>query len=257
MPSDIPTRYQPPLVTVSAAIVSTTHTVLGFIAFFGALLTALCLHYEKVVKNHVARYPDEWWPSVSATIGDWYPERNIFQVGIALMAGPRFLLVLLSALLVSLAAPPRSNKALVLLIVGVLRTFACGGWVYVTSTDDHDFHDIAMAAYLILTPPWMYITSGSLAPQPSKFDPAPTAAASAPVDRDALAAKAKKMRRLAAFSFFSCIPPMVLFFYRHNVLRIPGAYAYYAYFEWGLIVFVSISFRLDPTTFTDPPFFPV
>ncbi|PWY99457.1 hypothetical protein BCV70DRAFT_217814 [Testicularia cyperi] len=228
MPSDLShSKQQPPLVVLSGGLVSHVHTVLGLLAFLGALVTALSLHYQKVVKNHVAQYPDEWWPSVSATIGDWYPERNIFQVGIALMAGPRFALVFLSALLVSLSTPATSAKAGILLFVGVLRTLACGGWVYVTSTDDHMFHDIAMILYLALTPPWMFITSGSLAPQPARSTSG----------HDPLAEKAKRMRRIACFSFFACTPFMVFFFYRHNVLRIPGAYSHYAYFEWGLIVF--------------------
>lgn len=218
---------------LSGGLVSHVHTVMGFLAFFGALLTALSLHYHKVVKNHVAQYPDEWWPSVSATIGDWYPERNIFQIGIALMAGPRFALVLLSALLVSLSTPNRSPKASILLFVGILRTLACGGWVYVTSTDDHLVHDIAMFVYLALTPPWMFITSGSLAQPPSVKNAAKS--------DDNLASKARKMRRIACVSFFACTPYMGFFFYRHNALRIPGAYSYYAYFEWGLIIFVSLS----------------
>ncbi|CDU26354.1 related to CWH43-putative sensor/transporter protein [Sporisorium scitamineum] len=232
MPSDVHSsspKRPAPLVVLSGGLVSHIHTVLGFVAFFGALLTALSLHYHKVVKNHVAQYPQEWWPSVSATIGDWYPERNIFQVGIALMAGPRFLLVFLSALLVSLSTPARSSKASILLFVGVLRTLACGGWVYVTSTDDHFFHDIAMFAYLALTPPWMFITSGSLAQPRIGKQPA--------ASDDKLASKARKMRRIACFSFFACTPFMGFFFYRHNVLRIPGAYSHYAYFEWGLIIF--------------------
>ncbi|EST05218.2 Frag1/DRAM/Sfk1 [Kalmanozyma brasiliensis GHG001] len=231
MPSDVHSSHKrpTPLVVLSGGLVSHIHTALGFLAFFGALFTALSLHYQKVVKNHVAQYPQEWWPSVSATIGDWYPERNIFQVGIALMAGPRFLLVFLSALLVSLSTPARSPKASILLVVGVCRTLACGGWVYVTSTDDHFVHDIAMFAYLALTPPWMFITSGSLA-QPSILS------RSAGSD-DQLASKARRTRRIACFSFFACTPFMGFFFYRHNVLRIPGAYSHYAYFEWGLIIF--------------------
>ncbi|SPC66018.1 related to CWH43 - putative sensor/transporter protein [Ustilago sp. UG-2017b] len=231
MPSELHSgsKRPAPLVVLSGALVSHIHTVLGFLAFFGALVTALSLHYQKVVKNHVAQYPQEWWPSVSATIGDWYPERNIFQVGIALMAGPRFALVFLSALLVSLSTPSRSPKASILLFVGVLRTLACGGWVYVTSTDDHMFHDIAMFVYLALTPPWMFITSGSLAQ--------PSISSRAAASDDALAAKARRTRRIAAFSFFGCTPFMGYFFYRHNALRIPGAYSYYAYFEWGLVIF--------------------
>lgn len=253
MPSELHSgsKRPAPLVVLSGALISHIHTVLGFLAFFGALVTALSLHYQKVVKNHVAQYPQEWWPSVSATIGDWYPERNIFQVGIALMAGPRFALVFLSALLVSLSTPSRSPKASILLFVGVLRTLACGGWVYVTSTDDHMFHDIAMFVYLALTPPWMFITSGSLAQ--------PSISSRAAASDDALAAKARRTRRIAAFSFFGCTPFMGYFFYRHNALRIPGAYSYYAYFEWGLIIFVSLqchSLNLDPMPlFTHPLLF--
>lgn len=32
-------------------------------------------------------YPDEWFPSVSATIGDRYPERSVFMLFIALTSG--------------------------------------------------------------------------------------------------------------------------------------------------------------------------
>lgn len=231
MPSDTLHR-PPPLVTVSGALVSYLHTVCGLLAFGGALFVALSLHYHKVVKNGVAGWPHEYWPSVSATIGDWYPERNLFQIGIALMSGPRFLLVMLSSMLVSLSKPT-SMHARILLTVGILRTFACGGWVYVTSTDDHDVHDVMMGAYLLLTPPWMLITSGSLAVQPNKNSLVVTSS------RDALADKARKMRRIAASAFFGMIPFMIFFFYRHKVLEIPGAYTHYAFFEWGLIIFVS------------------
>lgn len=32
-------------------------------------------------------YPDEWFPSVSSTIGDRYPERSVFMVFIAITSG--------------------------------------------------------------------------------------------------------------------------------------------------------------------------
>ena len=35
-------------------------------------------------------YPDEWFPSVSATIGDRYPERSVFQLFIAMTSGTLF-----------------------------------------------------------------------------------------------------------------------------------------------------------------------
>jgi hypothetical protein len=51
----------------SAALVSRVHTACASLAFLTALALGLLLHYKKIVKNDVAGYPDEWWPSVSAT----------------------------------------------------------------------------------------------------------------------------------------------------------------------------------------------
>lgn len=41
------------------------------------------LQAESLLKG----YPDEWFPSVSATIGDRYPERSVFQLFIAMTSG--------------------------------------------------------------------------------------------------------------------------------------------------------------------------
>ncbi|KAG6844286.1 hypothetical protein H0H87_008155 [Tephrocybe sp. NHM501043] len=73
-------------VVLNAALVARIHTCLAYTAFITALVVACACHYKKVVKNGVAGYPEEWFPSVSATIGDWYPERNLFQILIALTA---------------------------------------------------------------------------------------------------------------------------------------------------------------------------
>jgi hypothetical protein len=126
------------------------------------------------------------------------------------MSGPRFMLVFLSSLLVSLSKPT-SPHAIILFIVGTLRTIAAGLFIYITSSDDHDMHDIAMGLYLVLTPPWMYITSGSLAAQPNKETMMATSS------KNLLANQARRMRRFAATAFFGMMPFMVFFFYRHKV----------------------------------------
>lgn len=41
-------------------------------------------------------YPQEWFPSVSATIGDRYPERSVFQLFIAMTSGRPIIIVYLS-----------------------------------------------------------------------------------------------------------------------------------------------------------------
>jgi hypothetical protein len=156
------------------------------------------LHYHKIVENEHFGYPIEWFPSVSATIGDRYPERSVFQVFIAICSGPRFVLVFLWY---CLADRPKSSWPTVLAVSGVLRTLTCGGWTYVTSTDDHDWHDIFMISYLVLTLPWTigcYICSPGSNPQAVKY------------------------RKYIGSAFFLTLIPLVYFFIQHKVHRVPG-----------------------------------
>ncbi|KAF8588899.1 hypothetical protein K439DRAFT_1334281 [Ramaria rubella] len=191
---------------LSASYVSKAHTICASAAFLSALIIASRLHYRKVVKNEVAGYPDEWWPSVSATIGDWYPERSVFQILIALTAGPRFMLIFCWWLLTRSTA---SSFPTLVAISGVVRTFSCGGWVYITSSDDHVAHDILMISYMILNLPWM-IGSILCTPKPNTVT-----------------------RR---HRFFLLIVPMVYLFIQHKVQRVPGAYTKYSLCEWLLIL---------------------
>ena len=78
----------------------------------------------------------------------------------------------------------------------------------------------------------MYISGTSLSS---------TAQTASTTDREALLQKGNKFRKITAGAFFGMIPFMVFFFYRHKVLEIPGAYTSYAFFEWGLIIFVSVA----------------
>ncbi|KAJ2863419.1 Protein cwh43 [Coemansia aciculifera] len=197
------------------------HTVCASSAFLGALVIGLQLHYHKIVQNEHFGYPDEWFPSVSATIGDRYPGRNVFQLLIALTCPSRLLLHALWYVLLSRAAPTRAKA---LFGIGFLRTMTCGGWVYVTSSDDHDVHDVMMIAYMLLTLPYMILLLKS--------------GDKSPFTHNAKELAANRSRRKWVFlMFFGSIPPMIYFFISHKVHRVAGAYTSYAFFEWALIVF--------------------
>ncbi|KAI9787757.1 MAG: hypothetical protein M1839_000289 [Geoglossum umbratile] len=200
------------LVAFSGKWVSWAHTVVAYMAFIGALITGISLHYHKIVQNEYYGYPQEWFPSVSATIGDRYPERSVFQLFIAITSGPRFALVFLWYVLTA-----RRDSALPKFVAGtgLFRTITCGGWTYITSTDDHGWHDIFMISYLVATLPW---TLGCLALSPRN-------------------ARAVKYRKYLAGLFFGTLVPLIYFFIQHKVHRVPGAYTTYAFFEWALILF--------------------
>ncbi|KAJ4479963.1 Frag1/DRAM/Sfk1 family-domain-containing protein [Lentinula aciculospora] len=196
---------------LKASTIARAHTILAYTAFTSALALGLLLHYEKIVKNAIAGYPEEWFPSVSATIGDWYPERNVFQIFIALTSGPRIALV---SLLYYLQRSQNSSLPTIVFVSGIIRTLSCGGWVYITSTDDHNVHDIFMIMYIVLNLPWMV---GGIYSTSQKC---PTV---------------RRKRSIIASLFFLFIVPLVYFFIQHKVHRIPGAYTHYSFFEWGLI----------------------
>ena len=163
--------------------------------------------------NRRKGYPQEWFPSVSSTIGDRYPERSVFQLFIAItsgrvpsaikelelstLQGPRFALVFLWY---CLTARARSSLPKFVAYTGLFRTVTCGGWTYVTSTDDHGWHDIFMISYLVATLPW---TVGCLILSPNN----PTAI---------------RYRKIFAGGFFSTLVPLIYFFIQHKVHKVAG-----------------------------------
>lgn len=182
---------------------SWAHTFFAAIAFLGALVVGTKLHFHKIVQNEYYGYPEEWFPSVSATIGDRYPERSVFQIFIAITSGPRFALVFLWYVL---TARPNSTLPKIVAGTGLFRTLTCGGWTYVTSTDDHDWHDIFMISYLVATLPW---TLGCLALSPNNR-------------------RAVKYRKVFAGLFFGTLVPLIYYFIQHKVHKVPGG-------EWSTV----------------------
>ncbi|KAG2176266.1 hypothetical protein INT43_005500 [Umbelopsis isabellina] len=200
-----------------ARLIAVAHTIFAYAAFFLALGFGCTFSYYKIVQNEHYGYPEEWIPSVSATTGDRYPARAVFQIFIALTSGPRFALVFLWYLFTTKSARTSSTAfGKFLLAVGLIRTVSCGGWVYITSSDDHDTHDIAMILYLLCTLPW----------QLGVWKTTPKSNVTS-----------RKWRKLFTLLFFGTLPPMIYYFIGHKVHRIPGAYTKYAFFEWSLIIY--------------------
>ncbi|KAK6442875.1 Protein cwh43 [Oleoguttula sp. CCFEE 5521] len=211
------------IATIPGTYITYAHTVAAYAAFLGAFIVGCSLHYKKIVQNQWFGYPIEWFPSVSATIGDRYPERSVFQLLIAVTSGPRFLMVFLNYCVTNRQGSflPKFVAA-----VGVFRTFTCGGWTYVTSTDGHMAHDVFMVAYLVATIPW---TVGNIA-----LSPAGT--------------RSLRLRKYFGAGFFLMLVPLTYFFLQHKIHRVPGAYTTYAMCEW-LVVLLDVAF--DAVTAVD------
>jgi hypothetical protein len=128
----------------------------------------------------------------------WYEtEEQFSETILSNHTGPRLALV---GLWYILTRRPNSSLPKFVAGVGVFRTLSCGGWTYVTSTDDHNWHDIFMVSYLVATIPW---TLGCLALSPTN----PTAL---------------RYRKVLAGGFFATLVPLTYFFLQHKVHRVAG-----------------------------------
>ena len=196
------------MIKINGKYVSILQTLFSTSAFLIALLFGLKLHYKKLCKNAYHRYPKEYFPSVSTTIGDFYPERSIYQFLIALTSFPRFLVILLNFIKYK-----ESNLVYLYTCINLLRTLCCGGWTYVTSTDNGFTHDCFMLLYIIFN--FIYLSIGTQLTNNGKL---------------------KKFRLCLTLYFISSLLPMFYQYFEHKLNRIPGAYTRYAFFEWALII---------------------
>lgn len=238
------------LVTLSGRVLPSLHMILAAFAFLTALALGCIFNYRKIVQNEYFGFPDEFIPSISATTGDRYPARAFFQILCALTAGmcvftlpfiythhfppslapytltspsllpsgPRFFLHI-GTYIRSLRTSGKPRLALSLFLISVIRTVACGGFIYITSTDDHDLHDLCMLFYILLTFPHYLITLSVASKSGGEL---------------------KWRRRFASF-FTLTLFPMIYFFIQHKVNHIAGAYSIYAILEWSL-VFYDLAF---------------
>ena len=221
----------------------------------GTFGTVLCLgriyHWAQITSNADFKYPIEWFPSISAAIGDHIPERIIFQFGMALSATPR---MLLSGLLCyyylgemrfrvdpTILTKPVSNYLLTLTscdsidrkvfvtrclpLLAFSRTISAGLWIFITSRDHMTVHLTGMALYIVLSAIF-YVVILLVHRWWTK-------------STDDIAIRSCYWKR-----FLSCIFPIqvvcaILFFYRHKVLKIPGGRYF---FFLSSVLFFSVPF---------------
>lgn len=140
---------------------------MGFAISF---LVAIALHYGRLTNEAGI---GEWLPSMLIAIGQYFPERTLFQIVAAMASSFHIGMVLIWYFLTRPQAPrTRSKKHFslddiddslfnerfpdLILVVGILRTIFLAGIIYIPTPDDHDTHDFCLAGYLLMTASWFY-----------------------------------------------------------------------------------------------------
>lgn len=127
----------------------------GFCVLSGFLLCLLISyfqHFETVTKTH-CRKP-EFFPTISASIGDMFPEKSLFRYFMALTSGPRILTLLIVHHIFKEDVGVKGGWGVVnriTMLVDVGRVFTAGLWIYIGSGEHHFAHDVGFVSYVVLT----------------------------------------------------------------------------------------------------------
>eukprot|EP01112_Ceratiomyxa_fruticulosa_P004888 TRINITY_DN15451_c0_g1_i1.p1 TRINITY_DN15451_c0_g1~~TRINITY_DN15451_c0_g1_i1.p1 ORF type:complete len:261 (-),score=27.06 TRINITY_DN15451_c0_g1_i1:74-796(-) len=209
-----------------------------------SLFFAFRYHYTAVIRNH-CKGPGEFWPTISATIGDWVPERNIFHYFMALTSGPRLIMVMLNYQLFKEEqnGPAKEAKAtwklnIISAVLDIIRIFSAGGWIYITSSDFLRFHEVSFILYVLSS----FIYMGTHCTLFYQVRISQHRRGGRPVNAPSPSDQKSLRWKLIFFAlhvilFFSSLH----FFFEHILHCVPAAYSYYALFEW-VLAFCNVAF---------------
>lgn len=124
--------------------------------FLACMFISYFYHFEHVTKTH-CRLP-EYFMTISAAIGDMFPEKSIFRYVMALTSGPRLLTCAIVYHLtreeIISGGPALSRWGGINTICGwldFLKIFSAGIWIYVGSGENHDVHDVGFVSYVVFS----------------------------------------------------------------------------------------------------------
>ena len=95
------------------------------------------------------------------------------------------------------------------LVIGLLRTCFAGLWTYITSSVDHDMHDVGMIGYLVLSTAYHFGIAFRTRSQGKALN-------------DAFVRRTGSIRLFVALLFVGTLVPLLYFFYLHKVEHIAG-----------------------------------
>jgi len=199
----------------------------GFISFamILSLLISLWLHFSQVTKNHCRVW--EFWPSVSASIGDYSPEKNIWRIGLALGSGPKFIQTIVSYRLLDRAIPDRKAYIVMEFAIDILRIFAAGGWTYISSSEYLLIHEICFVCYVLFS----FIYCGM---HLSTHHQAYIQNSNQEGQKLERLKRSYFWKRIFVWVQFLCFAAMLYYFYEHRMYCTTAAYSKYALLEWIL-----------------------
>uniref|UniRef100_A0A0K0G406 Post-GPI attachment to proteins factor 2 (inferred by orthology to a C. elegans protein) n=1 Tax=Strongyloides venezuelensis TaxID=75913 RepID=A0A0K0G406_STRVS len=222
---------------------STLAKVVAFCPAFALILciiTSMILHWDLVTSTHCGVY--NFFPSVSAAIATYNPEKYIWRFLIAIHITPRYVFALANRnLLIKCPLRPSSSIS----FFSALCNFSCALNVLeinfllllttISSTDDHFLHKCSFVGFVTTAMIHMYLSTWLYNHS----------------NRRRVTNFGEKIYQKRVLSVISCTLSLSLamyFYWRHNTYCEPGIYTLFALSEY---VYIASNIAFHFTTYYD------
>lgn len=209
-------------IILSFAKVAWFTVTLPFLAFVFCVVWSVFYNFEHSTSTHCQVY--NLLPSVSAAIGHYKPQRDIWKTAIALQAIIRILVFMMYYRYykeyIYNWARYLSNIALVMYFIENTSLVTLSFW---TSDENYAFHKLSFITFLITSFIHMFLMYFIMRNCRS-------------VTKDWFDTASMKWKRRAMMLNVSCILIACYFFYRHNKYCEPFVYSLFALSEYGVVL---------------------
>lgn len=215
--------------SVKFSIFSVAVVLLPLASFIFCVLWSILFYFERSTATHCHVF--NFLPSISAAIGNYQPQRIVWQSAIVLHEIPRFIIAFMYYdYYNSVIRKNRRNIAYLAMLLNAVELCALLTLSLWTSIDNYEIHKIAFSTFIISSEVYMVI---------SYF-------LNLNCRREALTKTETKSigyKRLLCVTNFLSFVLAIYFFMRHNQYCESGAYSMFALFEY-MAVFTNMGFHM-------------
>jgi hypothetical protein len=213
----------------SLSAISLLYPALTLTALCSAIAITIRYNYDDAVRVHCMQ-AEEWFPSLSAVIGDFVPQRFIFRWLMMWTVLPRWSTILghrqLFANAVALTTSStslRKRSVDLLFALELIRMGSALGWIQINSRDDMTLHVASFAVYMALSLVCFLMQTMLLSH---------AVQVALPVNEFQLR-KSLRLKRVFIVAQLLYFPPMIYFYWRHKSDCEHGAYSKFNLTEWA------------------------
>lgn len=202
---------------------------LPFVAFIFCVFYSVLYNFESATSSHCHVY--NVLPSISSAIGNFSPQREIWQFAVALHALPRFCVA--AAYLQyhkEVLYPWALSMSVVACLFNIIENFALIILSFWTSSDNYPIHKVSFITFIVASE--LYMLLAWLLNKRCRRH-----------QRNIAETKSLKWKKRLVLFNISCIVTATYFFIRHNMWCENYVYSLFAFFEY-MVVLSNMAFHM-------------